>query len=259
MSVMLCVAVIAALALLQRWGDASGRFEIQSIEVEGELPDNTKKAMSASLQDLLGESLLRVSKEDVSARLNLSSAQKLTLKKSFPSTLVVRVKVSSAVVQLKTSSGKVVAVDGQGVVLSESQGPKRGPPTVYFTEPLEAEAQRSKLLRVIAFVREAQQAGVSSSLGVSSIRVDAFEAYTLFLDDGVQVFLGSDPSVSQLLRFGEIRLSLKNRGLKASEFDVSMIKAEPNKVVVRFDNGSLAKGVSWNVQRAGSIAYGKAR
>ncbi|MFE8072766.1 cell division protein FtsQ/DivIB [Marinobacteraceae bacterium S3BR75-40.1] len=195
--------------------------DIQSIAVRGNLHSVTPKALEKSLQPWVGQSFfatdLEEVKEAIESRPWIDTA---AVRRVWPGELVVEVAEQQPVAfwngqKLLNGRGQVFAPSNPGVAgaLPHLQGPE------------------SKAGEVLAKAREISDTLQSHQLRLAGLALEKRGAWTLSLDNGIEVALGRDRTEERLARF----LAVYDAQLKSRAAEVARVDA-------RYGNGVA---VSW--------------
>jgi cell division protein FtsQ len=218
---LLTALIIAIGAGLAYWGAvAAPVFDVERIEVRGATPA-VERQVEAVASDLVGRSLVGLATDDLEGRARaLPTVAAVSVDRSFPHTLVVRVAVERAVAVARRGHAAFL-VTGTGKVVREIEtGTSPGLPRLWVPRGVTV-AVGGKLpptydspTRVLALARE-----VGFGFGVRGVRSQSGEL-VLVLRTGSEVRLGAPSDLA--LKLTIVRAVLRRVGLEHRYVDVSV-------------------------------------
>jgi cell division protein FtsQ len=190
-------------------------FNIEKIEIAGNQILETDFLLNISL-DLIGKNILTVSKREIIAKYeNISRIKRIRIKKILPRKLLIKFEERNAIFLVKTVSGQLFPVDGEGVYLDNLNFDIREVLPVVNTQ-LRSEnivsgssSEDKFLLEVIDLYYEIRNTDNDFFEKISEIYENNGEICLIELENGFQIILGSGDITDKVNRYNFVEQNRK--------------------------------------------------
>lgn len=178
------------LAFLQGEAESRGWFSIAEIELEGEFDRISKPELLSVYDELLGQSLLFSSVEDISLQASEPAwVDSVTVRKLWPNKLHFVITEEMPVANWR--AGQIITAQGEVISPLVSSGL----PLPYLLGPVGMSRHVLEQFRLVS------QVLASSDLKVKTLELEERGAWNIYFTNGLLVKLGRDEILSRLQRF----------------------------------------------------------
>jgi len=189
-------------------------FNIEKIEISGNRILEEDFLMNISL-DLIGQNLLMTSKREVYSKYeNIARIKEIRIRKKLPAKLVIKIEERNAILQIKTDSGELFPIDGEGIFLDNENFDIREILPIVNTQ-IKAEnivfgtgSEDEFLHQIITLYHEIRKADNDFFNSISQIYKDDDEIYFIEVENGFRIILGESNIPEKIKRYNFVE---KNR------------------------------------------------
>jgi len=190
-------------------------FNIEKIEIVGNQILETDFLLNISL-DLMGKNILSVSKREITAKYeNISRIKRMRIKKILPRKLLIKFEERNAIFLVKTLSGQLFPVDGEGVYLDNLNFDIREVLPIVNTQ-LRSEnvisgtsSEDNFLLEVIDLHYEIRNTDNDFFEKISEIYENNGEICLIEMENGFQIILGKGNIADKINRYNFVEQNRK--------------------------------------------------